>query len=242
MASTLYHELLHVWFIHARQGVPLPTGHGDLGKDPDQVDPEFFEGIKAFMGELDELEQKLHAEAEAERQRVVQTPSPTPDVSEPAVTPAQKPPTSRWIGGELSIQGGGGSTGAGIVGADLVLGEIWSLRLGARGIYLTPNHLLVGGTLGVRALQTEERGAFGPSAPIERPLFFDIEAGLLRELDSTDSERLTNKLAVYGSAGFGREYGTRGARFFWRAGGFVIISDQDKKVSAGGTLGVGGRF
>jgi len=52
MADSLYHELLHVWFLNAHQGKPrpYPTGHGDAGQC--EFDEEFHTLLDAFSREL----------------------------------------------------------------------------------------------------------------------------------------------------------------------------------------------
>ena len=120
------------------------------------------------------------------------------------------------------------------MGADLFLRKLAALRLGVRGIYLTPKHLLVGGTLGGRLRLTKV------------PIFFDLEAGVVTEVTPSDqAERLSKDFALLVSAGIGGDIA--GGRFFWRVGGIVIISDEKmagKKgtVRGGGTVGLGARF
>jgi hypothetical protein len=52
MADSLYHELLHVWFLNAHAGEqrPYPTGHGNASKC--QFDPDFLKLLDAFAREL----------------------------------------------------------------------------------------------------------------------------------------------------------------------------------------------
>ena len=239
MAETLYHELLHVWFVNTQQGSPYTTGHRDVMKG--EIDPVFYKAIRGFIGELNDLEKRIHNEAK-QREQTVQPPTPPSrsllDVPE---APRRAPEGPSLVGGEVSIHGGaagvrGAAAGAGILGADLVLNQIYSLRLGARGVYLTPDNLLVGGSLGLRILQEGQ-----PGRRVENPLFFDLEAGILAEVTPQEANRLTNNVAGLGAAGIGQEFGTQGPRFFWRLGGFVIISDR-KELSGGGTAGVGVRF
>lgn len=57
MAQTLFHELLHVWFIHAHRG--LGTGHGAFdGKrgQYDSIDPEFQKCLVAMLRQLELIE------------------------------------------------------------------------------------------------------------------------------------------------------------------------------------------
>jgi hypothetical protein len=261
MAETVYHELLHVWYVNTQQDSLYPTGHGDVQRG--EIAPLFLERIQGFMRDIDALEDQVHAqerqrqrEAEEARARQAATATPSPERPEPA-PPAEHGP--RIVGGEVSAQvGGAGGVGrggafTGIVGADLILGNIYSLRLGARGVYLTPDHLLAGGTVGFRVLQSD------PDRPgsdrVERPLFFDVEAGILAELTPSDTTRFTNSFAGYASVGVGQEFGQQGPRFFWRVGGFVVVSDRagssgtggtgastPPPVAGGGTAGVGVRF
>jgi hypothetical protein len=57
MAATLHHELLHVWFIHARRNALYPTGHGDVMKG--EMDPPFLKKLKKAARDLAKLEGKL---------------------------------------------------------------------------------------------------------------------------------------------------------------------------------------
>lgn len=51
MAHSLYHELLHVWFIHAHPG--LGTGH-----EGDKMMPEFAEGLEAMVKSLEPIDKR----------------------------------------------------------------------------------------------------------------------------------------------------------------------------------------
>jgi hypothetical protein len=113
-----------------------------------------------------------------------------------------------------------------------------SLNLGVRGVYLTPDRLLAGGVVGIRRVQTSDGG---PSQAVENPLFFDLEAGVVGQLNSTETARILNRIAVFGSVGVGQEYGTSGTRAFWRLGGFVVVSDRGQ-AAGGGTVSIGAHF
>jgi hypothetical protein len=126
-----------------------------------------------------------------------------------------------------------------VLGADLILGKIHSLRLGVRGVYLTPSRLLAGGSIGYRVYQQEGETPFARS--VENPLFFDIEAGILAELSSGEAARITNDVAGLGSVGVGQIFGQEGTRLFWRIGGYVIVTDQGE-ATYGGSLGAGVSF
>lgn len=126
---------------------------------------------------------------------------------------------------------GGAGAGAGILGADLALNSIYSFRLGARGVYLTPNHLFAGGSVGLRLLQGPDGITTG--SRVQNPLFFDVEAGILAEIPLPTATRLTNSVAGFGAIGIGQEFGTEGPRAFWRLGGFVMIADQPGAPGAG---------
>lgn len=243
MASTLYHEMLHVWFVHAgRQDIGYPTGHDDVTEG--EIEPQFLGLLRGFTRELDTLERRIHQEA-AEQRRA--PPESRPEVR-PESPPSPEPeprrrPEPSIVGGSVFLRGGGfgggpdQGGGVGIVGADLVLGRIASFNVGARGIYLTPQHLLAGGALGFRLLQgTQDFGS-----RVENPMFFDLEAGVLAELPVGDAARLTGDAQFLLSAGFGQEIGRQGPRFFWRVGGFVLISDEGGALG-GGTAGGGVRF
>lgn len=139
------------------------------------------------------------------------------------------------LGVEGSVRlGGAGPLGGAqfttIAGANLTgnINRIHALRLGARGIYMTPDRLLIGGVAGYRAR-------------IVRPVYFDTELGLLGEVVPSDAERLSRKISFFASAGVGTEHGRKGTKFFWRVGGFVIISDE-KRVVGGATGALGVRF
>lgn len=56
MAQTLFHELLHIWFIHHYRGIakPYPTGHGVARRC--EFDEEFLELLARHSHELDLLE------------------------------------------------------------------------------------------------------------------------------------------------------------------------------------------
>ncbi len=252
MASTLHHELLHVWFVNARRSALFPTGHG-ANVERGEIEPEFLRYLRRFSGELDALEERLKNEArrrEEERRRTALEAERAAQRTEPVTEPEPERAPSN-VGGSVSLRGGGfggqgvSPGGAAIVGADLILGRIASLNLGARGVYLSPDHLLVGGTVGTRILESSgDRPGFG--GRVSNPLFFDLEAGLLAEIPTREVGRLRGNFHLMISAGVGQEFGTEGARFFWRVGGFVLISDEafsgSEGVLGGGTAGVGVRF
>ena len=238
MAETVHHELEHVEFLRTGAGIDYPTGHRDVAKG--EVEPLFRERIQAFATDIDAVEKRIHDEAQA-RQAAAAAPAPEP-VPEPRSGPAPTRPSGPpfvglRIGGDIGPASQAGGRFGGVAGADLVLGRITSLNLGVRGIYLTPDRLLAGGTIGIRTLQTAEPQLGGE---VRNPLFFDLEAGVVGQLNAAESNRILNRVAVVGSAGVGQEFGTSGSRFFWRLGGYVVISDRGNV--AGGTAGVGIRF
>jgi hypothetical protein len=239
MASTLHHELEHVEFVRTGTGSIWPTGHGDVTKG--QVEPLFRQRIEAFAQDIDAIEARIHGEADAKR--LAAAPATTTAPPEPrgvASTPAPSGPpfVGVRIGADAGIAGQGGARFGGVVGADLMLGRLNSLNLGVRGIYLTPDRLMAGGTVGLHAVQS---GESRPGERVENPLFFDLEAGVVGQLSTTESARIMNRAAVFGSTGIGQEYGTAGSRFFWRLGGYVIVSDR-KEVAGGASVGLGVRF
>lgn len=249
MAETLHHELLHIWYIHARRKTGprgyARTGHGaDIEKG--DIEPEFLQELQKFANEMGKLEKVIHSRASKIKQKAKKTPPPKP-LPEPA-SPEPKTPDNKpgFVGGTVFVQGGGYGAqaipggGMGIVGANLLLGRISAMKIGVRGIYLTPDHLLVGPTLGYRFLQQEDPTQFS-SRSIENPFFFDIDAGVLAALPVGKGEQLKKKAHFLFSAGFGQEYGKKGTRFFWKVGGFVLVSDK-KEVLGGPSAGVGGRF
>lgn len=61
MSKTLYHELLHIWWMNKNQTDYKNSGHGpDLGKC-DNYQPEFTEKLRDFYRAMDELEKCLKA-------------------------------------------------------------------------------------------------------------------------------------------------------------------------------------
>jgi hypothetical protein len=248
MATTLFHELLHVWFINQGVYSAYKTGHWDVEKGEFEV--VYFERLKEAYKEIDELEAKINNEVDANKVKAPSANILPGDVPEPTNLPRHLgAPTSKpsILGAELSLQAGGfrgqGTLGktafTSLVGADVVLGRINSLHLGARGLYLTPNHLLAGGAIGVRFREGDQTEI--GSRTVENPLFFDIEAGVLAEIPAKDAERVTNKILGMASISVGQEYGHEGARFFWKVQGFAVVSDR-KETAGGLTAGVGVEF
>ena len=243
MAETIHHELLHVEFVRAGLSDLYPTGHGS--KPETQTDPLFLKREVAFIRDLDALEKEIHAKAQAEAEEKQRQAEEKRRKEEEGrrPPPVAKPPESgpSFVGGQVLAEGGalglGAPRGTAIVGADLLLGRIDALHVGVRGVYLSPTHLLAGGTVGYRLLEGESR----PGQPVENPLFFDLEAGLLIELTPTQGDRLTQHVAGIGGAAIGQEFGTSGTRFFWKLGGFVIVTDQNQ-WGGGATAGIGVRF
>ncbi len=251
MANALFHELLHVWFVNTQADLqnsvppdPLHTGHADPYRG--EIDPLFSRRYRAFATELSSLETRLHTEAreamrrQEERRR--QEAVPTEAAPQPSAPRGEAGSRSSPWGGGVSLLGGvGGNASLGargsvILGADLILSTIVDLRLGARGVYLTPDRLMAGGAAGVRWLQGE-----GEQGRVTNPIFFDVEAGVLAELTPTDAARITEHVAGYGAVGIGQEFGRQGPRMFWQVGGFVIVTDR-LDVIGGGMAGGGVRF
>lgn len=244
MANTLYHELLHIWFIHQRRRAVFRTGHGDVMQG--EIEPEFYGLLQQFGREMETLEAEIHAEAERRQSRPAPEPRPeTPLPSTVAPPPAQTSGPS-IVGFGLHGQGGvvgnegSGAFGTAIFGADLILGDIASFNIGPRGLYLSPDHLLLGGAVGLRVRETED--GFSSAGPVTNPLFFDIDLGILAEVPVSELP-LGGDIQFMLSPGIGQEFGRDGPRFYWRVGGLVLISNESTPAAlGGGTGGVGGRF
>ena len=240
IAATLHHELEHVEFVRAGLGTIWPTGHGDVSKG--QVEPLFRQRIADFAHDIDGIEARLHADTDAKKQTA--PPPSTTSLADPKETgaPNANPSGPPFVGGRLSAEGGiagqGGPRFGGVVGADLLLGRISALSLGPRGIYLSPDRLLAGGAVGLHAVQSGENR---PGEGVENPLFFDLEAGVVGQLNTGESSKIMDRAALFGSLSVGQEYGTSGSRFFWKVGGYVIVSDR-KETSGGLNAGIGVRF
>jgi hypothetical protein len=244
MANTLYHELLHIWFLHARRGAAYRTGHGDVMQG--EIEPEFLGLLRQFGREMETLEAEIHAEAERRQSR----PPPQPEPQAPPPSGVAPPSThtngpSR-VGFGLHGQGGVvgndgiGAFGTTIFGADLILGNIASFNIGPRGLYLSPDHLLLGGAAGFRLRETED--GFSSAGRVTNPLFFDIDLGILAEVPVGELP-LGGDIQFMLSPGIGQEFGRDGPRFYWRVGGLVLISNESAPtVLGGGTGGIGGRF
>jgi hypothetical protein len=245
MATTLFHELLHVWFVNEGSIQDIPwdqrTGHGNL-LDGGKYHPD-------FKRRLDDFEEDLRSQpknSEAARTDIASGPVPEPPsghrISEDRIGEREESTKqSGWLGGELSAHGGISSREqpTGVFGADLILEELAALRVGARGIYLPPDRLFAGATVGMRFVD-DETGP-GSRGPATNPLYFDLEAGVLMRLSRGESDRLVESLAGYASTGLGQEFGRRGGRLFWRIGGYVIVTERNDLIW-GGTLGGGVRL
>jgi hypothetical protein len=247
MAGTLHHEVLHVWFVNTRSDRRHPTGHGDVATEKNPYNPEFKARLDKFEEELAGLQLKMMEQEDRAPRGAAPTRSALDDVPDLDLPPRPKDKGRPGLGFELSGEllggkGGGGRFAGGIVGGTVILDRLHSLRVGVRGVYLTPGSLLVGGTAGYRAVQGPN--GITPGQKVTRPLFFDLEAGVLRELAEGDTAAFRSKFALYGSAAVGQQLGSR---FFWRAGGFVVVSDQrdaggNVQTAYGATLGGGVRF
>jgi len=244
MATTLQHELLHVEFVRTVRGgyeTSYPyeprTGHG--ANPARNTDPWFLEHERAAHAQIDALEQDVHRRAEEQRRADEQRAADAErarqqqeELARPRATePERREPS--FLGGQAVARGGivglGSTRGTAIVGADLVLGRIDALHVGARGVFLSPGNLLAGATVGGRFFTTES------------PIYFDIEAGILAELPPATGARLTDRVAGIAGASLGHEFGTVGTRMFFDIGGFVIVTDRGQ-WGGGGTAGVGLRF
>ncbi|HKR66140.1 MAG TPA: hypothetical protein VJZ00_20585, partial [Thermoanaerobaculia bacterium] len=241
MAAAIHHELTHVWFLNTHPGAGYPTGHG-TDVEAGQVEDAFSDRLQAFATDMDALEARMRREAEERRQEEQRRREAEERSREARPDPPRRPePQPRLLGVQGFAQGGiasaGEARGTVILGADLILDRIASFHLGARGVYLSPDHIFAGGTIGLRWLQD----AGDVRGPVTNPLFFDIEAGVLAEVHADDATRLTDHVAGFGSATIGQEYGRSGTRFFWNVGGFAIITDRGQ-WGGGGVGGVGIRY
>jgi hypothetical protein len=242
MASTLYHELLHIWFVNTQTNSIFPTGHGDVTQG--EIEPLFYGRLRQFSEEIDALEREIHEVARRPDSSSTSVPAQDPPLSATISTRDQDeqiPSSEPLVSGSLTLQGGigggepSGITGTFIVGADVLLRTFADLHLGARGIYLTPDQLFSGGTVGMRFLQGEADGR-GQSY---NPLFFDLEGGVVTPLTTAASARFSSQIVGLAQLGLGQEIGRQGPRFFWQIGGFVLVSDQP---IGGATAGAGLRF
>jgi hypothetical protein len=65
VADTLFHELLHAWFMTTFPGASIETGHtkdalpiGDPKFSAAEYDPEFLDRLQRFMKQMEVLRQK----------------------------------------------------------------------------------------------------------------------------------------------------------------------------------------
>ena len=244
MAHTLYHELLHIWFINnlgGKKGIKFETGHGDINADVDgnKIEPVFCKKIQSFVKDIDVLESEIHKEAQ---QKDIQQNAPHIDIdklTEPQVE-ASKSSVSR--GGLATAQAGMiikghlGKQFIGIAGIDFLIGKATSLHLGPRLIFMNPNILLGGGAVGIRKMQDDKDIM---QRTLVNPLYFDLELGVIAEISPQTAKKYTDSVSTYVSAGFGKHFGQK----FLEVKGIVIIPDVTKpSVDGGVVLGGGVNF
>jgi hypothetical protein len=232
MGETLFHEMLHVWFMNARHGKIAWTGHGAKG-----VEPEFLQRLQTATGQFEELEGIIQVEKEkAERDAQAEEAKRGRASAGPAA-PAQPPAGPKPVGFSAGVGlGAGGFTGGRlgfqtVLGADVILNVLGGLRLGVRGLYMTPKGLMLGPSVGYRALQGDG------GEPVERPVYFDLDGGLLFELSPMGAERVSKVVSGFGGLGIGQQYPVGGARLWWRLGGMVIITDRKPEAAPGQKAG-----
>ena len=252
MANAIFHEILHVRFrSDPNRGMrKYPTGHGIPERG--EIEPEFMEQMREFGRLITAYENELKSKARP----IAPSPKPAapqPDSSIPnpdGPSPKKREKDLVDYGFNVSLQGGGGGghftpedkAGSGAISlgfnANLIFADLHALGVGVRGIYLSPDRLLAGGVLNYRILEdtNDELYTSGSSG---NPYYFDLEAGFLGTIHAGDADKALGGVSLYGGAGLGQEYGTVGPRFYWRLGGFVIVSDFDFKEKVGG-VGAGG--
>ncbi|HTA28690.1 MAG TPA: DUF4157 domain-containing protein [Bacteroidia bacterium] len=60
MANTLFHELLHVWFLNTHRNALYPTGHGNAYAAQPEIEPDFEARYRLFCSQLDAVERQSH--------------------------------------------------------------------------------------------------------------------------------------------------------------------------------------
>lgn len=246
IAETLFHELLHVWYLNTfghlglghrnspRFGTAPFTGHGDASLG--EIEAPFATRLRNFAMQI---------------YRVESTPPPAPPPSAsaeappPPVAPAGPTPPRREHE-EPSLHGFQAGFRAsyfnlpmpGITadqfGMDFSVGYTYgsTVRFGVNGqaLYLPEAGMFgLGGNVGVRFYQ----GGDAPGGLAPYPIFFDINAGAIYVLSP-------ERAMITSNAGIGMDVGNINQwRFFWEAsGGIGIMPMPTGGPVVGGTGGL----
>jgi hypothetical protein len=249
LAETLFHELLHIWFINTigRKGffapgaaefgdsVNEPTGHMDESKG--EIDSRFLKHLRDFAVDVYRVEtdpERLRKVAEARAAQQAPPTAPLKEEPKQAVTP---PPTAMSEPGPVTFSAGI-SFG---LGAAPLFGSPFDVPLEARvgmmfgqavkfgfhgGAVWFPGSELVG--LGGGVNLTVFPTLIGSSED-KHPWFLDVEAGAAYMIDVPDPLLLRSGL------GFGMEHGIQtDVRPFWRVGGALELNPTEDMWNIGG--------
>lgn len=234
-ASTMFHELLHLWFyqflcVHQNKQRPFASGHEDASKD--EYDPDF---VRMWQEAQTQIEAAFNAlpppPAPAAPPKKETMPAKDLDSGQPIKKTEATTEGGKFLssaGGGVLMEGLGENqtavysplTFAGLgyqLGHDRASSTRWSLA--ARG-FLTPGQLVYGGGLNLESklLQPDDtsHGLADKSLPAEDPLFFDIRAGVLYKLDKR--EDAVSSPGVSGGIGIGKT---------WKLGGVELSVGAD---------------
>jgi Domain of unknown function (DUF4157) len=259
LAETLFHEMLHIWFIntigtrgmfapgHPEFGDNISDATGHLDEARGEIDTRFLRRLREFAvgvyrieSDPERLRRVAAAHAPTETPRPSAPIDATPRTSTPPVSSEPAPVT--FTAGVRVGLGEAPAVGNPFdvpleVHAGMLLGRAYQFGLRGEAVWLPRVGLVgLGGSLAFNALQTEDAPG-GGSRVATNPWFFDLEAGAAYLIDVPDP------LLLRAGAGVGIEVGAPDAwRPFFRVGAALELNPTPGMWNIGGagnfTVGV----
>jgi Domain of unknown function (DUF4157) len=248
MAETLYHELLHVWYLNQHGNTSIAgsagmyqsaggsfTGHNDASIG--EIDPAFARRLQSFARDIFRVETTVPPPTVPAETEQPTAPPPTEAVPRERGSRSTRSAEPAPVGFRAGVQAGYYNLPTGITGepadqfgiglsAGIVFGTVVRLGISGQALYMPSIGLFgIGGGLNLQVLQQGD--AVAGLAP--NPIFFDIDARAAYVIPS-------GSILISPSAGVGVETGGNSQwRFYFRAGGGPEIM-----IGPGGTTAVGG--
>lgn len=264
LAETLFHELLHVWYLNTfgdlglghpnapKYGTEPYTGHGahpELG----HIDKPFLRRLRQFAVQVYRAETRPRPAEPQPAPTQPAEPAPTTAPSTPAPSPEPEGAGSNvsfnfGVGLGATWMPGTSTDPTAELGLESRIGFLYgrAYRFGAEAnaLYMPGEGIVgIGGTARFRIMQEEETLG-GGSRAVSNPWFFDFEAGAAYAFrPGADADRALGTLLLSGGVGVGQQYSVGGGWSpFWRVGAALHAAPTAEMNQIGGSVGLTAGF